>query len=132
MTDLPASAIVTLTGIYFLGLGCASMFMPAQAARFLLGFAGSASAHYLELLVRLVVGWAFLLHAPEMRYSVGFVVAGWVILVTTAGLLVVPWRWHHAFAQRAVPLAVRHIRLVGMASLVLGGVVLAATAVGAA
>lgn len=132
MISIFASALVVLTGLYLVGLGSASLLAPAQAARFLLGFATSASAHYLELLVRLAVGGAFLHHAPQMRFSSVFVVVGWILLVTTAGLLLVPWRWHHRFAQRAVPRAVGHLGLIGVASLVLGSLVLAAAIAGAA
>ena len=41
-----------------------------------------------------------------------------------AGLLLVPWRWHHHFARRAVPQALRFLPLVGTTSILLGGLVL--------
>jgi uncharacterized protein YjeT (DUF2065 family) len=61
-----------------------------------------------------------------MRFGSAFAVAGWVLLLTTAALALVPWRWHRAFARRAVPYATSHLALVGAASLVLGALVLAA------
>jgi uncharacterized protein YjeT (DUF2065 family) len=51
-----------------------------------------------------------------------------VLLVTTAGLLIVPWRWHHRFAQRVVPLFTRYIALIGLVSLAIGGLILWAVA----
>jgi len=67
-----------------------------------------------------------------MFVSVAFNLFGWVLLVTSACLLLVPWRWHHRFAQFAVTRVTRYIGLVGVASLVLGGFVLVAVARGSA
>lgn len=132
MIDTLASAVVFLAGLYLVGLAVASFVAPALATRFLLGFAGSAFAHYLELSLRLVVGGAFLLNAHNMVLPGAFAVLGWVLVITTAGLLAVPWQWHRSFAQRSVPHAVRYIRLLGVASLAFGAFVLLATIRGAA
>jgi hypothetical protein len=61
-----------------------------------------------------------------MRFGGAFALFGWTLLLTTAGLAVVPWHWHRAFAQRAVPHATRRLSLVAVGSLVLGGLVLSA------
>ena len=119
-----ARGVVALTGLYFTALGVTVLTRPDRATRFLLGFAGSPAAHYTELSVRLVVGVALVLAAPQLIFSGAFKLFGWVLLGTTACLLLVPWRWHRAFTQRAVPHALRHLRLVAMASLLLGVFVL--------
>lgn len=126
MLEFLALAIVVLTGLYFIVLGAVSLLAPARANRFLLGFADSPSTHYIELLLRFVVGGAFLFHAPRMPLSSIFNMFGWVLIVTTGCLLLVPWRWHRRFAQQAVPRAVRYIALIGLASLLIGGFILAA------
>lgn len=115
-----AAFVVILAGLYFAGLGLAAWIVPGVASRFLLGFAGSASAHYLELSVRLLVGAAFLLRAPQMHFPSVFAGLGWVLVLTTAGLCALPWRRHQQFARWAVPRAVRHLKLIGLASLALG------------
>mgnify|MGYP003407782027 FL=1 len=126
MIDMLATAVVFLTGLYLVVLGVAAFVAPNVAARFLLGHAGSAAAHYAELLVRLIVGGALLLTADSMQFPAVFSAIGWVLLITAAGLLLVPWQWHRRFAQRFVPQAVRHLKLLGAASLVFGGSVLCA------
>ena len=126
MIEVLALTVVVLTGLYFVALAIASLFMPALANRFLLGFADSALKHYVELFLRLAVGAALILYAPRMLFQDVFILFGWLLLVTTACLLLVPWRWHHRFAQQAVPRATRHITLIGLASLALGGLILAA------
>jgi hypothetical protein len=126
MIEILASTVVVIAGLYFIALAAASLFLPIRATRFLLGFADSALKHYAEMFVRLVVGAALILHAPHMLHSGAFALFGWILLVTTACLLVVPWRWHHRFARHVLPRATRHITLIGLVSLVLGGLILAA------
>lgn len=126
MTGVLAPALVVLAALYLLGLGTAALLAPARVTRFLSGFAGSARAHYLELAIRLVVGCALVAHAPEMRLPGFFSAFGWVLLITTAGLLAIPWRWHQRFAQRAVPQVTRHLWLVAVVSSALGAFMLAA------
>lgn len=132
MIEAMALGVVVLAGIYFIALATVSLLMPARASRFLLGFAGSAFTHYAELGLRLLVGTALVLHAPRMLFPGAFNLFGWVLLVTTACLLLVPWRWHHRFAQATVPRATRHITLIGLCSLLLGVLILAAVLRGGA
>ena len=119
-----ALIVVLLAGMYLLALGTASLLVPVRASRFLLGFASSRSVHFAELFLRFAAGAGFVLYAPHMLLSDAFNLFGWVLLVTTAGLLVVPWRWHHRFAQRAVPLFTSHVGWVGLVSLAIGGLIL--------
>lgn len=126
MIEALALSVVVLAGLYLLSLGVASLVAPRHASRFLLGFASSRSVHFAELFVRLVVGAAFVLNAPRMLFSGGFNIFGWILLVTTGGLFLVPWRWHQRFAQQAVPSATRYITLIGLASLAFGAFILTA------
>ncbi|HZG52598.1 MAG TPA: hypothetical protein VEZ40_10725 [Pyrinomonadaceae bacterium] len=130
MINLLASIVVLLTGFYLVGLALVLLLSPARATRFLGGFAGSAFTHYLELVLRLIAGGAILLYAPRMLFSGFFVIVGWVLLVTTVGLLAVPWQWHHRFARRAVPYAIRNLRLVAVASFAFGVFVMASVVLG--
>jgi len=132
LIEVLALVAIVLAALYLLALGAASLVAPVRASRFLLGFASSQPIHFLELSLRLLVGAALVLYSPRMFLSGAFTLFGWVLLVTTACLLLVPWRWHHRFAQYAVPLVTRHIVLVGLASLVIGGFILAAVARGSA
>ena len=124
MIEVLALSVVIAGGLFFVSLGGVALLSPIRASRFLLGFAGSVSKHYAELAVRFLVGGAFVLAAPAMRVSEMFSVLGWTLLATTAGLLLIPWRWHHRFARRAVPEALRFLPLIGTSSVALGGLVL--------
>lgn len=61
-----------------------------------------------------------MLHAPRMRFPGIFNVFGWVVVVTTLVLMMLPWHWHHRFAMWSVPLATKNMRLFGLGSLALG------------
>lgn len=119
-----AMIVVVLAALYLLALGAASLIVPDRAGRFLLGFAGSAAAHHLEMSLRLVAGAALVLHAPNMLFATAFQFFGWALLITTAGLLLVPWQWHRRFAQQVVPHATRFIAVIGVVSLSIGGFIL--------
>lgn len=132
LIEVFALAAIVLAALYLLTLGAAALVAPARASRFLLGFASSQSIHFIELSLRFVVGVALVLYAPRMFFSGGFKMFGWVLLVTSACLLLIPWQWHHRFAQYAVPLFTRYIVLMGLVSLAIGGFILAAVVRGSA
>ncbi|MFT5232691.1 MAG: hypothetical protein ACI9UQ_000713 [Candidatus Krumholzibacteriia bacterium] len=64
----------------------------------------------------LALSAAFVFHAPRMSFSTVFSLFGWVLLSSTTCLLIVPWRWHYRFAQKAVPNVTNHIALLGLAA----------------
>jgi hypothetical protein len=128
--DIAAVVIVVLTALYFLALAAVALLVPARADRFLQGFADSAGKHYAELSIRLVVGAAFVLQAPHSWFPGAFFGFGGLLLATTACLLMIPWRWHHRFARQTVPRALHFLPLIGVASLVLGALILIAVAHG--
>lgn len=124
--DSIALAVVILFGLYLIGLAVASVLLPERAARFLESFAGSAFAHYLEMLIRLVVGVSFVRIASRMPLPTAFTVFGWILVGTTVGLLVIPWQWHHSFAVKSVPQALRYLKLFAAVSFILGALILTA------
>jgi len=132
MIELAAFSITCLVAGYFIVLGTAGLIAPSVAKRFLLGFASSASAHYSELLIRLMVGAALLIHAPKMLYADVFSVFGWLLIVTSVMLLPLPWRWHQRFVVKSVPQALRYLPVIGLCALAFGILLIAALAGGAA
>lgn len=122
--EFAALAVVVLAAAYLVGLGVASFAAPARTARFLNAFASSARAHFIEISIRLLVGAALVVAAPRLLFADVFLVFGWVIVVTSIVLLVLPWRWHQRFARAAVPPLTRRVWLFGLLSLPLGGILL--------
>ncbi len=124
MLLVAAKSIVVAVAIFFLLLGLMALIRPSHARQFLLGFATSASKHYAELGTRFVAGGAMLIVAPYSAHSVALTAFGWLLILTTAVMAIVPWCVHRRFAKTAVPQALRFLPIIGLASLVLGGLLL--------
>lgn len=120
MMDAVAATLAWATAAYLLALGLLLLVAPARGRHFLAGFAQSAVAHHVELGVRMLVGAAFIVHAPRMAAATLFAVLGWVLIGTSLALALMPWRWHARIAQRSVAMATRFTAPLGLASLALG------------
>lgn len=77
-------------------------------------FASSAKTHYIELSIRLIVGSAFILYSPSMLFGHYFELFGWIVLITTLALFMIPWQWHQRFAALVIPTVVCHLRGYGL------------------
>ncbi len=115
-----AMTVILLAAAFFIALGYTALCRPKVAARFLLGFAESARAHYVELSLRLVIGLALLQHSTTMLYPTIFELFAWVLIVSTACLGLIPWQWHRSFARKVVPYANRYLFPIGLISVLLG------------
>lgn len=120
MLLIAAKVIVVSAALYFLVLGVVALLYPRNARSFLLGFADSSLKHYLELVVRMLVGGSLLLVAQSSPYAIALAAFGWILVISTAFLAVMPWRLHQRFARSAVPQALRFLPLIGVSSLALG------------
>ena len=96
-------ALLTFTGVVIA--------RPALAERFLMSFASSARAHYVEMALRLLVGTSLVLLSPAMRPAGLFRIIGWAIVISSVALLLMPWRLHHRFGRRVLPTLVRRMKL---------------------
>lgn len=123
--ELVAQIVVAVAALYLLALSGTAMVRPARAKWFLEAHASTARLHALELALRLVVGLAFIRAAPTMRGAEVVALSGWILVVTTLGLAVTPWRVHRRFANWSVPMATQSMALVAVGAL-LGGVAIAA------
>ena len=123
MTWLSGS-IVVISGLWLVGLAAAILITPGRAERFLTSFASSARAHYTEQALRLLAGAGIIVFAPEMRFPNLFMIFGWLLVVTAAGLLLIPWQWHNRFGEWTIPLAIKYKKFYAVGAIVLGGFIL--------
>ena len=124
---LLANGVALQSAGYLMGLGIVCWARQALARRFLLAHASTPGRHALELGLRFVVGLAWVGHAPNAALPGAATVLGLVLVTTTLGLALVPWRWHQALAARSVPRVLGHLGWIGWGA-ALGGVALAALA----
>ena len=126
-----ATGIGVIVGLFLIALAAAALVRPAMARRFLLGFARTAAAHYTEMAARVLVGAALMIASPRMLFPQLFFWFGTALLVSSVLLLCLPWTWHRSMGERVLPRFVRLLGVVSPVSLVLGGLLVAATVLGA-
>lgn len=93
---------------------------PALAERFLMSFASSARAHFLEMAIRLIVGASLVVLSPAMWPTGMIRIIGWAIVLSSVALLLMPWRWHHRFARNVLPTLVRWMQMYAVGVFALG------------
>lgn len=121
---LLAGAVVVAFGVFLIGLTVAVFSKPALAERFFMAFASSAQTHYAEQAVRLLVGASLVVLSPGMWQTNMFRLVGWAIVMSSVVLILIPWRFHHRFAQRVLPILVRHMRLYAVGVFAFGALLL--------
>ena len=119
-----AAVVVVAFGLLLIVFTGVAFATPAIAERFLMRFASSARTHYVEQIFRLLIGAALVALLPAMWQPTMFWLVGWAIVVSSAALMCVPWQWHHRFAERMLPIVVRHLRLYAVGSLAFGALLL--------
>lgn len=125
-----AAAVLVAFCLGLTAFAVLSFARPAKVERFLHSFASSARAHFTEQLARLLIGAALVVRAPEMWQPSAFLALGWLIVGTAIALMLLPWRWHHRFAQWAIPMVIRHLRLYALAVAAFAGLLVFATFLG--
>lgn len=115
-----AAVFVVLAGIWLIGLAMIAFAKPDLVKQFFSRFASSPFTHFFEMFLRLIVGAAIVIYAPQVKFPVVFIVFGWMLLLTTAVLVFVPWKLHRRFADRSLPMVMKRMMLFGIVSF-LGG-----------
>lgn len=70
------AAVVASAGTWLVVLAVLAIADPERTKVFLGRFASSAFSHYLEVFVRILVGSAFIIHSPYMKFSAAFNIFG--------------------------------------------------------
>ena len=122
--NLLSGGVVVGFCLFLISLAAVIVTSPSLAERFLKSFASSARAHYTEQGLRLLVGAAIVNFASSMRYPELFRPFGWLLVVSTAGLLLLPWQWHNKFGRWVMPPVIGHMRLFALGAFALGAFIL--------
>ncbi len=122
--SLVAAFVVVAFGLFLIALTGVAFAKPAVVERFLMGFASSARTHYVEQVIRLLIGAALVVLSPAMWQPNMFLLVGCAVVVSSVALMCVPWQWHHRFAERLLPIVVRHLRLCAVGPFAFGALLL--------
>jgi len=118
--NLLSGVVISFFCIFLFGLAIMIVIKPQRAEQFLSSFASSARAHYTEQIARLSIGTAMVVFAPSMWYSNLFYLFGWILIVTTIALLLMPWQWHHKLGEWAIPLTLQYMKFYALGAFLLG------------
>jgi hypothetical protein len=98
-------------GLWLILAGAFMAFRPKSALHILSLTASTRLINNVEQGVRLVAGVALVLRAPASKLPQAMETAGWFIILTSLVLLILPLKWHAAYAcwwaKRLAPAAVR-------------------------
>jgi hypothetical protein len=121
---LLATAVIVAFGLFLIALTGVVIANAPLAERFLMSFASSARTHYAEQAVRMLVGVSLVVLSPAMWQTSVFRVVGWATVISSAVLILLPWRLHQRFGLRVLPVLVRHMRLYAFAVFAFGALLL--------
>lgn len=118
--SLLASLVVFASSILLIAFAATTFARPALAERFLMSFASTARAHYVEQTLRLVMGGAIVVLSPTMWQATAFSILGWLIVLSSVVLILVPWKWHHRLGVHVLPKLVRYKKMFAVAVFAFG------------
>ena len=113
-----AIAIVLAFAAWLAGVGIFALFRPVLARTAIGKFASSHRINLIEQAARIAAGAGLVVRAPFSLTPEIFAIFGWIMIVSSVLLAVLPLRWHAAFAQRmARDLPVWAVRAAGIVAL---------------
>lgn len=116
-----AQFLVVLAGVWLIAVGLVAFCRPLTANRLVRKAASTNLINYTELTLRGMGGLALVWSAEVSRFPEVFRVYGWVVVATTAVLLLVPREWHARYAiwcsERLTP---SYLRIASPVSIGLG------------
>jgi hypothetical protein len=120
-----ALVIVGLFGLFLIAVGFVMLLAPAAAWRTLNKAASTPLINYGELLLRMIPAAGLILCASQSRFPLVFQWLGWYMGGTSVLLMLLPRRWHYAYAQKCTALLPPPlIRLLAPFSFAFGGFIL--------
>ena len=108
MIALAALAVVLLAAGWLGVVGMVCILSPEKARAGLAHMGSNWRIQLGEHIPRAIAGGAMVLHAPLSKAPAVFEIAGWFILASSILILLVPMRWHNAYAvwwAQRIPLA---------------------------
>lgn len=117
--------IILWAAVFYLALlGIVALILPLTAHRFLGGFAQTESANLVEASVRLAIGISFVVAASQLAFPIACHLIGGFLAMTAILMFILPVQ-HRRLAARSVARVRPYVRLIGLASLGLAGVLAA-------
>lgn len=94
-----AQFILVLFALWLLVVSYVAIFHPVKAKSHIEKFGSTPLIHFGEHVLRSIVGLAFLGAASATSYTLAFKLIGAVLIATSFLIMILPRRWHHAYAK---------------------------------
>ena len=111
LVTMAAYLLLVLSAAWLIGVSIFIFVRPRLALTYLGKMASTNLINYTELTLRMIAGFAFVLYADLSRVPGWFVVLGWFLVASAGILMLLPRRWHAAYAvywsRILTPLGVR-------------------------
>jgi len=120
-----AKWITVLFGVFIIFIGLLMLFAPKKA-RALLRKAGSTNfINYAEITIRLIPAAAMLLYSDFSKLPIAFKIFGWIMVITSLILYMLPRRTHHSFSLKSAEiLKPTYFQLISPFAMLLGALIL--------
>ena len=120
-----ALVIVGFFGLFIIIVGFVMLLFPSLAWKILNKAGSTPLMNYGELTLRLIPASGLILYASESRFPTVFQWLGWFMIGTSVVLMLLPRRWHYAYAQKCAEiLSPQRIRMIAPLSFAFGGFIL--------
>lgn len=115
-----SGSVMVIFGLYLISLLVITISYTTLAVSYFISFASSARAHYLEQILRLIVGMSMLSFSKSMLYAQFFELFAWIIILSTIVLILTPWTWHNKLGKRVIPLTIRNLKFYAVSASIFG------------
>lgn len=120
-----AKYIVIAFAVFIIGAGFLMLLNPQQAREIIKKAGSTPLINYGELIIRMIPAAGLVLYADLSKFPEFFKLLGWFMLATSLILLLVPRKYHHAYALKCANiLTPGRIRAIAPLSFVFGGLTL--------
>lgn len=116
---------VLLFGVFIIFVGFIMLFAPKKT-RATLRKAGSTNfINYMEITIRLIPAVALILYADFCKFPGAFKIFGWIMLITSLILYIVPRKKHHNFSLKSAEiLKPIYFQLISPFAFLFGGLII--------
>ncbi len=120
-----AKWVVILFGIFIIFIGFVMLINPTRARNTLRKAGSTNFINYTEITLRLIPAMALILCSELSKFPLAFKIFGWIMLITSLILYVVPRKVHHKFSMKSADiLKPFYFQLISPFAFLFGGLIL--------
>ena len=120
-----AQWVVIFFGIFIIIIGFVMLINPTKARNTLRKAGSTNFINYAEITLRLIPAIALILCSELSKFPLAFKILGWIMLITSLILYVVPRKIHHKFSMKSADiLEPFYFQLISPLAFLFGGLIL--------